>query len=367
MIAPIDRLRSADPAAGLGSQPDERAAADLRLLLAEPHRTAEPVRRPERRRLAPILVTGVVAVVVIAVTLAVFGAVRPRTNVAAPSPAPSAMLEPPYLLEDCVPSDVLPFECGTYRSVYGAASVSGDTGGPAKDPLSISFTSAHGVLYLSARSGSCFAAVVPVRYDGKRLVRIGQLLVGQAAGCTGAGTNDAKHWANAFLNGPLAVDAGGGGLAFDVGTAMVTFEYQGSAAIGERQLPRTDTTCVTAHVRPFTCAGRRSIGGTGTLAFLRASPYSLRFQHINGELTASLGGGCNGMSVVLQQEPGPAGIIVAIPSGTTTAACGGPSGAHDAAISAFFRGELTATVSGDTVVFTRGSSSATFGFDGNRG
>lgn len=367
MTGPIDRLGASDPAAGLAPQPDERAEADLRLLLAEPQRTPVAVPGPERRRLAPILVTGVVAVVVIAVTLAVFGAVRTRADVAAPSPTSSAMLEPPYLLEDCVPSEVLPFECGTYRSVYGAASVSGDTGGPAKDPLSISFASAHGVLYLSARSASCFAAVVPVRYDGKRLVRIGQLLVGQAAGCTGAGTNDAKHWANAFLNGPLAIAGGGGGLAFDLDTAMVTFRYQGPAAIGERQLPRNDTTCVTAHVQPFTCTSLRSSGGTGDLAFLRTSRYTLRFQHINGELTASLGGGCNGMSVVLQQDPGPARIIVAIPGGMTTVACGGLRGAHDAAISAFFRGELTATVSGDTVVFTRGSSSATFGFDGNRG
>uniref|UniRef100_UPI0035CA1AF8 hypothetical protein n=1 Tax=uncultured Amnibacterium sp. TaxID=1631851 RepID=UPI0035CA1AF8 len=291
------------------------------------------------------------------VTLAVFGAVRPRTNVAAPTPAPSAMLEPPYIPDDCSPAAVAPFECGTYRSVYGAPAVTGDTGGPAKDPLSISFSTIHGVLYLTARSESCFAAGVPVRYDGNRLTLAGRLLVGQAAGCTGAGTNDAKHWANAFLRGPMRIDASGGGLAFDTDTAMVTFRYQGAAGIGEQQLPRNDATCVAAHVQPFSCATYRSTGGTGTLSFLAAHPYTLRFQHINGELTAELGGDCNSLSVILQPDTH---TVFAIPAGSTLVGCVKERGDRDNAIAAFFRGDMTVSTTADTIVFSLNGSSATF-------
>ena len=80
---------------------------------------------------------------------------------------------------------------------------------------------------------------------------------------------------------------------------MVTFEYLGAAPIGEEQLPRNDSACVAAHVAPFACGAYRSTQGTRDAPRSSASsPYTLRFQHINGELTAELGGGCNGMSVV---------------------------------------------------------------------
>lgn len=362
MSAPIDRLRAADPAAGLGAQPDERAEADLRLLLAEARPASAPARRPERRAIGPLLVTAVVAAAVIAVTATALAIVHPRTDVGGTTPASpnTSSIQPPYIAEDCAPQKVLPFECGTYRSVYGAPSVTGDTGGPAKDPLSMSFTTAQGGLLLTVRSASCFAAVVPVRYDGKRLIRTGTLLVGEASGCTGPGTNDARHWADAFLRGPLEVDASVGGIAFDSSSAMVTFQYEGAAGIGEAQLPRTDRTCVPAHVQPFTCAVSRSTKGTGTLAFLAAAPYTLRFEHSNGELTAVLAGKCNTMSVVVEPEPGPAGLVVAIPGASTAMGCFGVAGAHDAAVSAFFRGELTLSTTGSGITFTKGGTSATF-------
>ena len=141
---------------------------------------------------------------------------------------------------------------------------------------------------------------------------------------------------------------------------MVTFEFLGAASIGDEQLPRNDSACVAAHVAPFACGAYRSTKGSGTLRFLASSPYTLRFQHINGELTAELGGGCKGMSVVIEPEPGPAGLVVAIPGGSTLPLCPGTRGAHDQAVSAFLRGELTATITDRSVTLTKGESSATF-------
>jgi hypothetical protein len=361
MTDPLEHLRRADPAAGIAT--DDRAEADLRLLLAETRTDVVPLRPVmERRSAVPVLVTAIVAVLVVALSATLLLAVHSRTDAAAPTPTPSAtVIEPPYLADDCEPQRVLPFECGTYRSVYGAPSVTGDTGGPAEDPVSISFTSTQGVLLLTAVSRSCFAAVVPVRYDGRRLVRVGELLVGQSSTCTeGPGLRDAAHWADAFLRGSLRLDGTGGGLVFDVSTAMVTFEYQGVAGIGEPQLPRNDTRCVAAHVAPFACGTFRATSGTGSLAFLRSDPYRLVFTHVNGELTASFTGGCNAMSVVLEPEHGPAGLVVAIPGATTSMGCPGVEGTHDRAVSDFFDGEVTAAVSRTTVTFTKGSSSATF-------
>lgn len=358
------RLRAADPASSLPPQPDTRAEADLRVLLAEPQSvSAVPHRVASSRRFGPVLVTGLVAIVVVAITAAVLGVVEPRTDQAAPPASPTSApstISPPYQLGGCRPAEVLPFQCGTYRSVYGADAITGNTGGPAKDHLSLSFTTQHGVLLLRAQTDSCFAGVLPVRYDGKALVGAGEPLFGEASGCSGPGTNDKKNWAYAFLTGPLVVSPGGG-LAFNTAKSLVTFDYEGSADIGEPQLPRNDATCITAHVEPFSCGDYRSSGGTGTLAFLGSSPYRLGFHHLNGELTAGLMGDCNSIGVSFQPDSSPAGLtIVAIPGGSTAMGCMGDRGTHDEKISDFFDGVLTYRITGDTITFTKGSSSATF-------
>ena len=347
MTEPIDRLRRADPAAGLGAQPDERAEADLALLLAEPRPAPARAGRPAPRRIAPILVTAVVAIAVVALTAAVLAFAHPRTDAGGTG-------TPTLGTASCHPAAVLPFQCGTYRSTYGGAAITGDSGGPAKDRLSISFTAQEGGLLLSARTGGCFAEQVLVRYDGTRLVRIGPPVYGQN-GCFGKGA-DTGTWAYAFLRGPLQL-TGTDGPYFGSGRSSVFFEYEGAAPIGAAQLPRNDTGCVTAHVQPFPCGNLRSTAGTGALAFLGSSPYTLGFRHLNAQLTAGLSGGCNELSFAL--EPDGDSIVVA-GSSATDMLCLGPRGAHDTALSRFFGGVLTARISGTTITFAKGSSSATF-------
>ena len=367
----IARLRAADPAAALPQRPDERAEADLRALLAEPMPVPMPVPVPEPdeawsppvrepRRLAPVLVTVAAAVAVVLGTAAVLAGAGQRQDAAAPAPTSSASsapgLRPPYIPDDCHPAAVAPFQCGTYRSEYGAPSITGSTGGPAEDPLTISFSTVRTALLLTARSDDgCFAASIPVVHDGTRLVRAGEALFGVSERCPGGMRTGT--WGERFLRGPLAIDGGGDGLAFDVSTAMVTFEYQGAAAMGEPQLPRNDARCIPAHVTPFGCARFRSTSGTGALAFLGEHPFRLSFQHVNGQLTGSLAGGCNGTAVVFQPDDH---VIFAAPGGSTLMACSADRSARDRAVSDFFRGELTVAITDRTIVFTSGASSATF-------
>ena len=357
MTDPIARLRAADPAAG-DRRPDERAERDLRLLLTEAPSTG-PVTPapPSHRRTAPLLVTAVVAAAVIALTVAVLGIPHPQTDVGGTAPVSIA---PTLGTGACHPAELLPFQCGTYRSTYGGKAITGDTGGPAKDPLSISFTRVGGLLTLSARTSSCLAMSVPVRYDGKRLVRLAAVTPEVGVICHGVDFGTLRgNWAYKFLNGPLDVD-GADGPYFGKGDSSVFFSYQGAAPIGEQQLPRNETTCVPAHVAPFSCSPYFSSGGSGSVAFLGTNLFRLSFLHINGQLTAVLGGRCNSLSVVLQPD---GNTLVASGGGTTTMLCTGAPGLQDAAVMRFFSGVLTYRIDGSRLTFASGSSSAVFSTD----
>lgn len=321
MTGPIDRLRAADPGAALGPQPDERAEADLRVLLAEPQPAGASAPHRERRRLAPVLVTAVVALAVIALTAAVLGFVHPRTDVGGTS---TPTLGP----SDCHPAEVLPFECGTYESTYGGKAITGDLGGPAKDRLRISFTPKDGALLLTASTIDCFAETVMVRYDGTRLIRIGTPEYSEND-CNGPGA-DKKSWAYAFLNGPLELggDVSVDGPDFGSGASSVFFEYLGAAPIGAQQSPRNDDGCVAAHVQPFSCSDAVSAAGSGTVEFLGSNRYKLFFRHGNGQLTAVLDGACNTLSFVFEPD---GNTLVAIPAGSTLVGCFGDRAQHDAA------------------------------------
>ena len=359
----LDRLRGADPAGRLPQQPDARAEDDLQLLLAEPVPAPRPARvaAPDRSRRAPLPITAVVAAAVVLVTAGVLVAVHPDHDVAAPvsqSASSVPTVGPPYVLDGCRPSHALPFQCGTYRSVFGGSAVTGAAGGPAEDALSISFIPQQGVLLMEAVGDRCFGAGIPVRFNGTRLVRAGEALFGETSGCgSSASPTGDRGWATAFLQGPLRVDVAGSGLVFGSGTSTVAFEYQGTAAIGERQLPRNDRTCVPAHVEPFRCGTFRSSSGTGSLAFLGTDRYRLSFQHVNGELTVSLVGRCNATSASIQFD-GPEAVV--IPRGVTTMGCPGDRQRHDDEIARFFDGIVGYRAGADSVTFRSGDTAATF-------
>jgi hypothetical protein len=250
---------------------------------------------------------------------------------------------------------VLPFECGTYRSVWGAATVNGDAGGPATDPLMLSISRAGSGLVLRAVGAHCFAATVAFRLEGKRIVRTAPATYGQG-GCLGPGPNT-KDWAYAFLRGPLELDGGTGGIAFTMRHAMVTFDYEGVTPLGSRRIARNDRSCVPAHVRPFSCGTYGAVRGTGTLAFLAAHPYRLSFQHMNGELTAELMGQCNALAASVEPD---GGALTVAGIASTLEGCTGPPGARDDAFVRFLTGTLRFQVDGDRVTFTKGASSAVF-------
>jgi hypothetical protein len=275
------------------------------------------------------------------------------------SSAPTAAPRPPSAAAaigaTCHPAEILPFECGTYRSVWGAKSITGDAGGPAKDPLTLSVSHGGSGLVLHAVSAHCLTATVPFRHETTRLVPTGPATYGQG-GCFGSGPNT-RDWAYAFLRGPLVLDAGAGGLAFNERHAMVTFEYEGVTAPGSRPIVRTDRGCVPAHVVPFSCGTYRSVRGTGELAFLAAHPYRLSFEHINGELTAELMGQCNALSAPVEPD---GGELVVVSVGSTLEACMGPPGARDTAFVNVLTGTVRFHVDGSEVTFTKGASSAVF-------
>jgi heat shock protein HslJ len=101
----------------------------------------------------------------------------------------------------------------------------------------------------------------------------------------------------------------------------------------------------------------RATNGTGTLAFLKEHSYRLGFEHINGELTATLDGTCNAFSPILEID---GKRVVAIPGASTAVGCLGPDGGWDNALSRFFDGVLTYRISGDTLTFSSRMATAVF-------
>ncbi|MDH2442639.1 META domain-containing protein [Amnibacterium sp. CER49] len=298
---------------------------------------------------------GAAAAASLALTLAgcagTSGAAAPMTAPASTAtPTPASATGP-----TCHPAEILPFECGTYRSVWGAKPVVGDAGGPAKDPLTFSVDAARSGLVVHAVGAHCFTATQPVRLEGKRLVPIGRGTYGRG-GCAGEGANT-KDWAYAFLRGPHRIDASTGGLAFDLGAAMVTFDHEGVAPLGSTPVARNDRACVPAHVRPFSCGTYRSVSGSGTLTFLAAHPYRLSFEHINGGLTAELMGRCNALGAAVEPD-GDELVVVGV--GSTLMGCTGAPGAEDAAFFRILTGALRFQVSGSRLTVTKGASSAVF-------
>lgn len=166
------RLRSADPACSLPPLPDARAERDLHTLQSE-QLTEAPQRAPERaagtgpeRAWTAAVVTIVLVVGIVAVSAWAIGLGRPVEPAGVSSPPPPVATPAAGLA--CHPADVAPFECGTYRSNYGAKTITGDAGGPAKDALTISFSGSGGTLVLRAVSPHCFDATIPVKTEPSR-------------------------------------------------------------------------------------------------------------------------------------------------------------------------------------------------------
>lgn len=175
-------------------------------------------------------------------------------------------------------------------------------------------------------------------------------------GCRGPGANTGD-WAYRFLNGPLELSPGGGDLAFNLGKAMVTFEYLGVTPLGQIPLPRNDARCVAAHVGPFSCGQYRSVSGTGTLTFLTHHSYRLQFDHLNGELTSSLYGDCNSVSASLQPD---GNTVYAIAGASSAMGCSHDREARDQAMGKFFSGTLKYRTNGTTLTFTTPTATAIF-------
>jgi hypothetical protein len=284
------------------------------------------------------------------------GPIAASTASSSPSGSTTAGVPARASASACRPVLVLPFECGTYRSVFGVKSVTGSTGGPATDRLTLSFLPVKGRLMLEAVGDDCFNAELPVSVRGARLIRTGEIRYGGGA-CHGPGANT-HDWAYAFLNGPLQFDAsGGGGLVFDSRTAMVTFEYDGVTPLGQKPIPRNEFTCVAAHIAPFSCGRYTSTSGTGALAFLRHHQYRLGFEHINGELTVTMKGTCNALSSILEVDGASA---VALPGASSSMACAGPDGGWDDTLARFFDGVLTYRIDGSELTFSSRTATAVF-------